>query len=149
MRAVKGRDTGPELAVRRMLHARGYRYRLHRKDLPGKPDMTFPSRRKVVFVHGCFWHGHSCPRGARMPKTNADYWRAKIGRNRERDEAQRAALRTPAGACSPSGSANCAARTNSPPASRRSSARARSGGGVGDHRLFTLGWPFADDRAAA
>ena len=93
MRAVKGRDTGPELAVRRMLHARGYRYRLHRKDLPGKPDMTFPSRRKVVFVHGCFWHGHSCPRGARMPKTNADYWRAKIGRNRERYEAQRAALR--------------------------------------------------------
>ena len=93
MRAVKGRDTGPELAVRRMLHARGYRYRLHRKDLPGKPDMTFPSRRKVVFVHGCFWHGHFCPRGARMPKTNAAYWRAKIGRNSERYEAQRAALR--------------------------------------------------------
>ena len=92
MRAVKGRDTGPELAVRRMLHARGYRYRLHRRDLPGAPDLTFPSRRKVVFVHGCFWHGHSCPRGDRTPKTNAD-WRRKIGRNRERYEGQRAALR--------------------------------------------------------
>ena len=93
MRAVKGRDTGPELAVRRMLHARGYRYRLHRRDLPGAPDLTFPSRRKVVFVHGCFWHGHSCPRGDRMPKTNTDYWRRKIGRNRERYEGQQAALR--------------------------------------------------------
>ena len=92
MRAVKGRDTGPEMAVRRMLHAKGYRYRLHRKDLPGKPDLTFPSRRKAVFVHGCFWHGHPCPRGDRTPKTNADYWRRKIERNRQRYEAQQAAL---------------------------------------------------------
>lgn len=92
MRAVKGRDTAPEMAVRRMLHANGYRYRLHRKDLPGKPDLTFPSRRKVVFVHGCFWHGHPCLRGDRMPKTNADYWRRKIERNRERYEMQQAAL---------------------------------------------------------
>ena len=93
MRAVKSRDTAPELAVRRLAHALGYRYRLHRRDLPGTPDLVFPSRRKVVFVHGCFWHGHDCPRGDRMPKTNADYWTAKIARNRERYERQQAELR--------------------------------------------------------
>lgn len=90
MRAVKGQDTRPELAVRRMVHGLGYRYRLHRKDLPGKPDLAFPGRRKVIFVHGCFWHGHECARGARQPKSNVDYWRRKIGRNAARDrEAQR------------------------------------------------------------
>ncbi len=85
MRAVKGKDTGPEMSVRRMLHKLGYRYRLHRKDLPGKPDLVFPGRRAVIFVHGCFWHGHDCKRGARIPKTNTEYWTGKIGRNVERD----------------------------------------------------------------
>jgi DNA mismatch endonuclease (patch repair protein) len=87
MRAVKGADTEPEMIVRRMVHAMGYRYRLHRRDLPGKPDLVFAGLKKVIFVHGCFWHGHDCARGARMPKTNARYWIAKIGRNRERDAA--------------------------------------------------------------
>jgi DNA mismatch endonuclease (patch repair protein) len=63
----------------------GYRFRLHRKDLPGSPDLVFPSRKAVIFVHGCFWHGHACKRGAREPKENAEYWRAKIGRNVARD----------------------------------------------------------------
>ncbi len=92
MRAVKSRDTKPEKEVRRMLHRRGYRYRLHRKDLPGTPDIVFGPRRKVVFVNGCFWHGHACPRGSRQPKTNAEYWRAKIARNVERDAEQRERL---------------------------------------------------------
>jgi len=85
MRAVKSRDTTPELAVRKSLFALGYRYRLNRADLPGKPDIVFPGRKTVVFVHGCFWHGHNCARGSREPKSNSDYWRAKIGRNRLRD----------------------------------------------------------------
>jgi DNA mismatch endonuclease (patch repair protein) len=93
MRAVKGKDTGPELLVRRLLHGNGYRYRLHRADLPGKPDLTFPARRCVVFIHGCFWHGHDCKRGAREPKSNVAYWRAKIARNRERDGKNRRALK--------------------------------------------------------
>ena len=88
MRAVKGRDTRPEMAVRRLLHGMGYRYRLHRKDLPGKPDIVFASRRKIIFVHGCFWHGHPCKRGNRMPKTNAEYWKKKITRNVERHSRQ-------------------------------------------------------------
>lgn len=92
MQAVKGKDTGLEWKVRRLLHRAGYRYRLHRKDLPGKPDIVFPSRRKAVFVNGCFWHGHDCPRGARKPKTNTDYWLPKIERNRERDREAWAAL---------------------------------------------------------
>lgn len=85
MRAVKSRDTTPELAIRRLLHAMGYRYRLHRADLPGSPDIVFPGRRKVIFVHGCFWHGHSCRRGARTPAVNREYWERKITRNIERD----------------------------------------------------------------
>ncbi len=92
MRAVKSRDTAPEMAVRRLVHSMGYRYRLHRKDLPGKPDLVFPSRKKAIFVHGCFWHGHTCPRGDRLPKTNAAYWTNKIARNRQRYESQRAEL---------------------------------------------------------
>lgn len=85
MRAVKSRDTKPEMVVRRAAHALGYRFRLHRKDLPGSPDLVFPARRKAIFVHGCFWHGHDCVRGARRPKANAEYWAAKIGRNQARD----------------------------------------------------------------
>ncbi|MBL4537825.1 MAG: DNA mismatch endonuclease Vsr [Oceanicaulis sp.] len=92
MRAVKGKDTKPEMIVRRMAHALGYRYRLHRKDLPGKPDLVFAGRQKVIFVHGCFWHGHDCARGSRQPKTNAEYWRAKIARNISRDAANLQAL---------------------------------------------------------
>jgi DNA mismatch endonuclease (patch repair protein) len=92
MRRVKGKDTGPELAVRRLLTGLGARYRLHRADLPGKPDIVLPGRRLAVFVHGCFWHGHDCARGARVPKANRDYWTAKVARNRARDEASRAAL---------------------------------------------------------
>lgn len=85
MRAVKSRDTAPEMTVRRLVYSMGYRYRLHRKDLPGKPDLAFKSRRKVIFIHGCFWHGHDCKRGARVPKNNREYWETKIARNRERD----------------------------------------------------------------
>jgi DNA mismatch endonuclease, patch repair protein len=85
MRAVKSENTSLEMSVRRLVHALGYRYRLHVKDLPGKPDLVFPSRRKVIFVHGCFWHQHACPRGARQPKANPGYWLAKLGRNQERD----------------------------------------------------------------
>ena len=92
MRRVKGRDTTPELKVRRALTRLGARYRLHRKDLPGAPDIVLPGRRLAVFVHGCFWHGHDCARGAREPKANAEYWRGKIGRNRTRDAANQARL---------------------------------------------------------
>ena len=92
MRAVKSTDTQPELVVRRLAHLMGYRYRLHRRDLPGAPDLVFPSRRKIIFVHGCFWHGHTCKRGARAPKTNAAYWRQKISRNQARDVSVQRAL---------------------------------------------------------
>lgn len=92
MRAVKSRDTKPELAVRAMLRAIAPGYRLNRADLPGKPDIVYGPRKLAVFVHGCFWHGHDCPRGARMPKTHADYWQAKIARNQARDERALAAL---------------------------------------------------------
>jgi DNA mismatch endonuclease (patch repair protein) len=92
MRAVKGTDTKPELAVRRLAHRIGYRFRLHRKDLPGKPDLTFPRLRKVVFIHGCFWHGHDCARGARVPVQNRDYWTRKVARNVERDRSAQSAL---------------------------------------------------------
>ena len=92
MRAVKGKNTTPELLVRRLAHSLGYRFRLHRRDLPGKPDLVFPARRKAIFVHGCFWHGHDCARGARVPKQNRDYWVAKIERNHRRDEANLRAL---------------------------------------------------------
>lgn len=85
MRRVKGRDTSPELKVRRALTRLGARYRLHRKDLPGRPDIVMPGRRLVIFVHGCFWHGHDCARGARVPKQNRDYWVAKVVRNVARD----------------------------------------------------------------
>ena len=93
MAAVKSKNTKPELAVRRLLHGLGYRYRLHRKDLPGRPDLIFPSRRKVVFVNGCFWHGHEqCPK-ARLPASNKEYWIAKLKRNKERDKRNFALLK--------------------------------------------------------
>ena len=92
MRRVKGRNTTPEMTVRRALTGLGAGYRLHRKDLPGSPDIVMPGRRLALFVHGCFWHGHDCARGARVPKANRDYWVAKVARNRVRDEASRIAL---------------------------------------------------------
>ncbi|HLY78283.1 MAG TPA: DNA mismatch endonuclease Vsr [Caulobacteraceae bacterium] len=92
MRRVKCKDTAPELAVRRLVWSLGGRYRLHRGDLPGKPDIVLAGRRLAVFVHGCFWHGHNCARGARVPKANREYWLGKVGRNRARDIASRAAL---------------------------------------------------------
>ncbi|WP_293391254.1 DNA mismatch endonuclease Vsr [Phenylobacterium sp. RIFCSPHIGHO2_01_FULL_69_31] len=92
MRRVKGRNTAPEMAVRRALTKLGARYRLHRKDLPGNPDIVLPGRRLAIFVHGCFWHGHDCARGSRVPKRNREYWVAKVGRNVARDERGREAL---------------------------------------------------------
>lgn len=92
MRRIRSKDTGPEMAVRRLLHSAGYRYRLHDARLPGKPDLVFPSRKAVVLIHGCYWHGHGCKRGARVPKTNSDYWQTKIARNKARDVAQAAQL---------------------------------------------------------
>jgi DNA mismatch endonuclease (patch repair protein) len=92
MRRVKGRDTSPELAVRRILRAAGIGYRLGGMALPGRPDVVMKGRKVALFVHGCFWHGHDCPRGARQPKTNAGYWIAKIDRNRARDAAAVQAL---------------------------------------------------------
>ena len=85
MRRVRGRDTTPELKVQRLLHEAGIGYRLGGCGLPGRPDLVMKGRRVAVFVHGCFWHGHDCPRGARQPKANAAYWIAKIDRNRSRD----------------------------------------------------------------
>ncbi len=92
MQAVRSKDTAPERAVRQLTTQLGYRYRLHRKDLPGTPDLAFIGRRKVVFVHGCFWHGHDCARGARTPQHNSAYWVAKIARNQARDSAHLATL---------------------------------------------------------
>ena len=92
MRKVPGKDSSAEMKLRRLLTRMGLRYRLHRKDLPGSPDVAMPGRKTAVFVHGCFWHGHDCRRGARMPKANADYWTGKIARNRARDAAAIEAL---------------------------------------------------------
>lgn len=95
MSRVRGADTKPEMIVRRLAHGLGYRYRLHRRDLPGKPDLVFPSRRKAIFVHGCFWHRHPDPTCAlaRLPKSRLEFWRAKLEGNRERDERNEARLR--------------------------------------------------------
>jgi DNA mismatch endonuclease (patch repair protein) len=86
MKAIRRKDTAPEMSVRRMLHAAGYRYRLHVKKLPGSPDLAFPSRKKAIFVHGCFWHGHDC-RAGRPPQIRKEFWLPKISRNQERDAA--------------------------------------------------------------
>jgi DNA mismatch endonuclease (patch repair protein) len=92
MRAVKSKNTKPELRVRSLLHRAGLRFRLHDKNLPGRPDIVFPSRRAVIFVHGCFWHQHpDCPHAAR-PASNSDYWNRKLSRNSERDGANLEAL---------------------------------------------------------
>jgi DNA mismatch endonuclease (patch repair protein) len=83
MALVRSKDTKPELLVRRLVHRLGYRFRLHQRDLPGRPDMVFPSKKKIIFVHGCFWHGHTCRLG-RMPKSRLEYWVQKIARNHQR-----------------------------------------------------------------
>ena len=93
MRRVRGKDTTPEMVVRRMVHAMGLRYALHRRDLPGNPDMVFVSRARIVFVHGCFWHGHSCRAGKNRPSSNRGYWIPKLERNCARDKANRRKLR--------------------------------------------------------
>jgi DNA mismatch endonuclease, patch repair protein len=93
MRAVKGKDTSPEMLVRRVLRSLGFRFALHSAALPGKPDVVLKARKTAIFVNGCFWHGHDCARGARVPKTNRAYWTAKIGRNVARDRASLRALR--------------------------------------------------------
>ncbi|KAF0188414.1 MAG: DNA mismatch endonuclease patch repair [Desulfobulbaceae bacterium] len=93
MSQVRGKNTSPELKVRSLAHHLGFRFRLHRKDLPGKPDLVFPSRKKVIFVHGCFWHAHDCSRGKRTPKANIEYWSLKIRKNIERDIRVQAELR--------------------------------------------------------
>ena len=93
MSRVRDRDTTPELVVRRFLHSCGLRYRLHVQSLPGCPDLVFPRLRKVVFVHGCFWHQHSCKRGNRVPKSHRAYWQRKLKANKTRDEKHRRDLR--------------------------------------------------------
>lgn len=92
MARVKGKDTKPEMTVRRLVHAMGHRYRLHRRDLPGSPDLVFGPKRKAIFVHGCFWHAHRGCSRARIPEANRDYWAAKLARNAERDAAALASL---------------------------------------------------------
>lgn len=93
MRLVRGKDTKPELEVRKLVFGMGYRYRLHAKKLPGSPDLVFAGRRKVVFVHGCFWHGHEGCKGGRLPKSNLDFWGAKLERNKARDAENQQAIR--------------------------------------------------------
>jgi len=95
MALVRSQDTKPEMRLRRLIHGMGYRYRLHRADLPGRPDIVFPARRKVIFVHGCFWHRHAHPacRLARLPKSRLDFWLPKLEGNRDRDERNQIALR--------------------------------------------------------
>lgn len=94
MRAIRSKDMKPELAVRHLVHGMGYRYRLHRHDLPGRPDLVLPARRKVIFVHGCFWHQHPDP-GCKLvhaPRSNLDYWEPKLAHTQERDKTNRKAL---------------------------------------------------------
>ncbi len=92
MRRIKARNTKPELTVRRLLHSLGYRYRLHAKELPGKPDIVFRGRKRAIFVHGCFWHQHEQCREGRFPGTRPEYWVPKLGRNVERDRSNSAQL---------------------------------------------------------
>jgi DNA mismatch endonuclease, patch repair protein len=93
MSRVRSEGTAPETYVRRLVHSLGYRYRLHRRDLPGKPDLVFPGRGRVILVHGCFWHGHDCEAGKNVPKSNQHYWLPKLARNRARDLANQGKLR--------------------------------------------------------
>lgn len=92
MSRIRGKDTGPELVVRRLAHRLGFRFRLHRRDLPGCPDLVFPRLRKAVFVHGCFWHQHTGCRRAHVPQSRVEYWLPKLARNTARDTAAQASL---------------------------------------------------------
>lgn len=92
MARIRSKDSAPELLVRRLIHQSGFRYRLHRHDLPGRPDMVFPGRRKIIFVHGCFWHSHDCHL-AHQPGSHSEYWTPKLERNKARDKANREKLR--------------------------------------------------------
>lgn len=92
MASIRGKDTQPERVVRTFLHARGFRYRLHKKSLPGRPDLVLPRWRAIIFVHGCFWHGHPGCRYFRLPRTREEFWRGKIQDNIERDARARSAL---------------------------------------------------------
>lgn len=92
MRHIRNVDTKPELAIRSLVHRLGYRFCLHRADLPGCPDLVFPSRRKVIFVHGCFWHQHRGCIDGRMPKSNVSYWLPKLENNKKRDKSNRSRL---------------------------------------------------------
>ena len=92
MAAVAAKNTAPEILVRKLLHGLGYRFRLHVKELPGSPDIVLPKWRSVVFVNGCFWHGHACARG-NAPTSNVEFWQQKIGKNRDRDSRVRRELR--------------------------------------------------------
>jgi DNA mismatch endonuclease (patch repair protein) len=92
MRRIRSKDMKPELVVRSLVHQLGFRFRLHRRELPGSPDLVFPRHRKIVFVHGCFWHQHSGCREGRVPNTRKEYWEPKLSRNRERDQTSLAAL---------------------------------------------------------
>ena len=94
MSRIKARDTKPELVVRSICHSLGLRFRLHRKDLPGKPDLVFPRHNTVILVHGCYWHSHNCKYGKVTPKTNADFWKNKRNTTIERDKSNVAALKT-------------------------------------------------------
>ena len=96
MSLIRSKDTAPEMLVRRIVHGMGYRYRLHRRDLPGSPDLTFPAHRKVIFVHGCYWHRHNDPtcKLARLPKSRLDFWLPKLERNRARDRENQERLAT-------------------------------------------------------
>lgn len=93
MAKIRGKDTTPELIVRRLVHSLGYRYRLHVTSLSGSPDLAFPGRCKAIFVHGCFWHDHKCKVAGRPPQTRKEYWQAKFARNRQRDRKVRRELR--------------------------------------------------------
>lgn len=93
MSRIRSAHTRPEMVVRSLAHSLGFRFRLHRQDLPGKPDLVFPSRSKLIFVHGCFWHMHSCRYGRVVPKTNVDYWQAKRLANVRRDKSNIKALK--------------------------------------------------------
>jgi DNA mismatch endonuclease (patch repair protein) len=93
MRRIRSKDTKPELVVRKLVRSLGFTgYRIHRKDIPGKPDLAWIGRKLAIFVHGCFWHGHNCKKGIRKPKSRIDYWDTKIERNRQRDHTQQAIL---------------------------------------------------------
>ncbi len=94
MSRIQGKDTKPEIVVRRLVFAMGFRYRLHVRKLPGCPDLVFPSRKKVILVHGCFWHRHTCKNGQVIPKTRRAFWSKKLRANKDRDARNRRALRT-------------------------------------------------------